>query len=581
MDFLSRLTARLNIINEENAVAAPATNASWKDPSSPDYDRQYAEDCLYHTIGPLTNSPRWAPGKWTSKSQPPEGWEPNGPAPRWTEDELTVAMAGDPNIMWTGKKQSGNPRSPYYGHQGGSPVLRSAIRVAKQYNKLRDPDFILDLYQNGLLALSKLMQPGYDASYKPFISFAKRHIEGAMAHGTGSTLEANKGGTVLRGILEMKIDFDNDATREPVIEKLKEIIAGIGGVYRQKASHDKNPENPYGQFSSKIYDLVTKLIDAVGAGDAEYGQQLLETAEQLLEQVEDEGNLVLGASTGVGQAISTGDRETSVGIVSADTPASATSDTTIGQTLPGAESNIENLFADKSAMAWILEHACKRDLSNEIKNVKKLEDVVSKVANTEKMSEKDVAKALRPFTANMWRYCIRCVGKLANPYYGEGQLRSALKIPRDAAGWWKAGEDPEIDQASDGTPWESEWRKGGREVMEMPEIAREMGREVNSLSAAGIATARAGRVETDSAGNPVVLSTQAVNMTVRPAIYKLYLLAALHELSDTDYFEESKLDAADRLVIAESAKYLARTLQEACNRGVIAEMKERIKAICG
>jgi hypothetical protein len=284
----------------------------------------------------------------------------------------------------------------------------------------------------------------------------------------------------------------------------------------------------------------------------------------------------------MGQAISTSDRTSSLGIVSTSAKPSADADTDLGQTLPADEENMEAMFADKQDMAYLLENACRRDLSSEVQGVRQLEAVVGKVAVTHSMNPKDVQKAMKPFTANMWRYLLRAVGPVANPYFGEGNMRSAVKVPRDAAGWWKAGEDPEIDQSPDGTPWQSEWRKSGRPVMEMPEIAREMGREVIALKEAGIATARGERVETDAAGNPVIMTTQNVNMTVRPALYKLYILAALHEMTDIEYFEEGKkLDTADRLVLAESARHLARYLEKVLDRGILSETCERIRALCG
>jgi hypothetical protein len=580
MDFLSRLNNRLKPILEDDNAEAISGDAEWKDPSNAGYDRQYAEDCLYHTIGPLTDSPRWVAGDWTSNSSPPPEFVRGGPAPRWTEDQVVVAMAGDPNLMWNGSR--GNPRSPYYGNKGGAPILRSAVRIAKKYGKSRDEDFLIDLYQNGLVTLTKLMQKGYDASYKPFISYTKRTIEGSMLHGLGTTAEVKKGSSLVNSILDQKIDFDNQDTREAVAQQLRDSVEIVDEHYRRRPSHEKDAGNPFGHYSSKIFKAVNALADAVEAGDSDYGNKALDDLRNLATDLDDEQTLVLGASTGMGQAISTGDRTSSVGIVSASEPTSPNSDTALDATLPAAAQNVEAMFGDRQDMVWLLEHACKRDISNEVKGVRQLEAVITKVAGVHQMNPKDAAKAMKPFTANMWRYCLRAVGPIANPYYGEGVMRSSLQIPRDANGWWKQGEDPEIDQSPDGTPWESEWRKGGREVMEMPEIAREMGREVQSLAAAGIATARGGRVETDAAGNPVVMTTQSVNMTVRPALYKLYMLAALHELTDVDYFEEGKrLDLSDRMVIAESARFLAAKLQRAIDRGTISEMCERIKAICG
>jgi len=106
MSLLNRLERRLYTISEDN-------NPSWKSPHTPHFDRQYAEDCLFHTVGPLTDNPRWVNGNWTSpgyniKGPPPE-FEPGGPAPQWTPEEIVYAMAGDPSMLF---RASENPRSP-------------------------------------------------------------------------------------------------------------------------------------------------------------------------------------------------------------------------------------------------------------------------------------------------------------------------------------------------------------------------------------------------------------------------------------------------------------------------------------
>jgi hypothetical protein len=50
----SRIDAKLYPISESKVYAW------YKDIDSPDYDRQMAEDALFHTIGPLTPTPMWA-----------------------------------------------------------------------------------------------------------------------------------------------------------------------------------------------------------------------------------------------------------------------------------------------------------------------------------------------------------------------------------------------------------------------------------------------------------------------------------------------------------------------------------------
>lgn len=186
---LQKLDRRFKIM-EEGPIPA-----SWKDPYSPEYDRQVAEDALYHTIGPLTTNPRWA-DRWTSESEPVEGFQPGGPAPQWKPEEVVMAYAGDPNMLFM---SSGNPRSPLYGRLGGSPLYRMARKVARYYGREKDRPFIADLYGNGMIPLVQAMQRGADQSRSAFIPWITRNVQSAMEHGVGSTGEAilAKGGETL------------------------------------------------------------------------------------------------------------------------------------------------------------------------------------------------------------------------------------------------------------------------------------------------------------------------------------------------------------------------------------------------
>ena len=190
---LERLNSKFQTILENEV------DLSWKDPHSNGYDRQYAEDALFHTIGPLTDNPRWvgqrkdAEGNtlptWSSPSEPVPGFAPDGPAPRWTEEEIVYAFAGDPSLLFQGRK--GDPTSPEYGNKGGSPLFRTALRVAKKYSRATDRQFITDLYSNGSVTLMNMMKPGYDESRKPFISFVIKNIQSAMIHGVGGSKQSD------------------------------------------------------------------------------------------------------------------------------------------------------------------------------------------------------------------------------------------------------------------------------------------------------------------------------------------------------------------------------------------------------
>lgn len=562
MNFLDKLSKRFKPLLEDEAEQKFTESSDWKDPWSKGYDRQYAEDCLYHTVGPLTDNPRWDNKPWSSSSEPPAGFAPGGPAPKWDQTEVTIAMAGDPS------KKRGSSRSKEYGNMGGAPIWRLANKIHAMYGKKVDID---DLYNNGLLGLAKLMQPGYDQSRSAFIPFAMTRLKYDIMHGTGRTqaeVDANK---VVTDLLEMNI-VPGDMSDA---DRIEEIATGIGEKYRQESSHDKSRDNPYGKFSPQIYKITMDLASAIRTEDDDMVQDVKRRLQELNDEIDSHVG-ILSASTGLGQAITTKDRATSVGIRSIDQPASGQDETAkMAQNIKdtGVAAPDESLI-NREVITYVLKKSLQDNIADIVGKVPKLQRVVQRVVQTRKANETDVAQAFKPVTMTGYRYLLRQLGKeMSQGYYGEGVLRSALSVPREAKGWCTAGEDPEIDKAPDNTMWESEWRRDRRPLTSR-QIAEEMAREVVDLQNRGIATARASKLKMVD-GAPFVMSPQSVDMTIRPIQLKLAMLAALYEVSDVDYFEEQKLDSTDRTILAEACLVLEQHLERMHNKGVISEMFRR------
>lgn len=562
-DFIARLHDRLLNLSEDNT-------SSYKNPNDPNYDRQYAEDALYHTIGPLTDSPRWS-GKWTSKSSPTPDFVPNGPAPRWTPEEVVYAYAGDPNLIFSSRD---NPKSPRYGPMGGSPLYRLAKKIARKYARINDKSFIADMYSNGFIPLVRMMQPGFDEGRSPFISYVARSIEGAVEHGTGGTLEgilamggesagygkegseakeATKG---LKGLTHV-LSLDN-----PTAEELRNIANQVKGKYQTQKSHDKNPDNPFGGYSSRFYQIISQYADAVESEDQDMIEAAQNKVQQLLQTIEDESAPIRGASTGMGQAISTGSRKDHIGIVSMDAPKGTDGTDSIGPSLGEVEGES---WVDPESVRYILDVALKHDLGAVVAKSPKLTEMVKQ------LSGKEGLKVGGKLTASELRYVLRGMGPLGSNYPGEGNVRSSLNIPRDAPGWWKPLEDPEIEPIPSGGLWNSAWKRNGHPQMGSTAVAEEMTNEIGEFNKLGIATARV--VRTKAKGKVEAVSKVAVNTALQSALIKLKLIALLHRqhlgmdesliLSEIPILEN--YDLLDRKIIAGTADYIVESIIKMIN----------------
>lgn len=297
---MSAIFDRLTYVLAENQL----DNASWKDPYSPNYDRQYAEDVLYHTIGPLTDNPRYTES-WSGSATPPPGYQPGGPAPKWTQEEVSIAYAGDPGALYSTKY---NPRSPKTGKYG-APLYRIAKKIAKQYGQ-----DIMDIYQNGYTQLATMMQPGYDEGRSPFISWVTRTIKGAVEHGIGGSKAGIK---ALGGEATETVGGRSVATGMKGIDALKKVktakaardIANqVKGKYQTTKSYDKDPGNPFGQFSSRFYEVANNYADALDSQEEDKIDAAMNRISQLQDDIERAQIPIRGASTGAGEAVSTTSR---------------------------------------------------------------------------------------------------------------------------------------------------------------------------------------------------------------------------------------------------------------------------------
>ncbi|MDB4489973.1 hypothetical protein N9045_00510 [bacterium] len=567
----SALAKRKELQDAEQRNAGPAgaggaapvasEDTSWKDPLSSNYDRRIAENALFHTIGPLTENPKWT-SEWTSLgskySQAPSYFIPGGDAPIWTPEEITYAYAGDPKLI--GPAYRDNPRAPAYG--GGAPLYRMARKIARKYRRPNDINFIEENYQNGMVLLARMMKPGYDQAKSPFISFINRTIEGAVESGSKRTGQAVQARADIKRIL--------DTTD---INKIGSLISPIKGKYKTEKLWDKHEGNPYGPLTPSIYKSAGKYMAAISNGDEQSQSEARSELELIHQEIEDEA-YILGATTGSGQAVSTPDRNvTSVGLTSMDLPAGEEGKGTFGDTLPG-DTN-EDSAINSEMVNYVLDLSMNYDLGKLLASSPKYSQMAIDLgAKKGKIGGK--------LAANEFRYLIRALGPIASNYSGKGQVRDTTK-PRDSVGWWQPGTDPEIEpipNSEDNVLWKSIWSRNGYQAMtgvgrdgfgiEVNAIAEEMTQEVVEFNKLGIPTARKLKTKVDKrTGQEVpapVVSPTSISNALRSAQIKFKILADIEK--DKFGLDESKqavpileelrsLDDCDFQLVKETAKKLA------------------------
>lgn len=507
-----RISKRLTIIKENTG------DVSWKDPNSGGYDRQRAEDALFHTIGPLMDNPRWS-NKWTSPSEPVPGFTPGGPAPKWTENEVVFAFAGDPRLMGEPGMRD-HPASPAYGKRGGAPLYRLANQVARKFRRDRDQSFIDDMYQNGFIELTKLMKPGYDEGRSPFISFVIRNIEGAMANGaSGTGLEAIKaGGDVAKdsGLIGLQ-----GLLKANTPEDARKVANQIKGKYQGSKHHDKHDDNPFGPYSSEIFKLANHYADALETNDTEMLDIVRQKVEALQAKIESDQDMVLGAGTGMGQAVTNQDRKTKIGVSSIDMPLGADGGGTMGDNIPASAGDEVEQSEVTESINFILKTALTQDLSSVVKGNPEWEQLAVG------FGLKPGDKIGGPLSANEYRVIIRKIGVSASNYHGRGTPRKALNVARDANGWWTPGEDPEIEPIPAGGMWKSIWlREGSPEMIDtemMEEFSKEY-REFNKLGIAGVPS----RMNAAMSGKEA-LSKVSIGKARATAMLKIKLIGVIYK----------------------------------------------------
>jgi len=548
-----RITQRIN--NRLKTIFLENTNVDWKNPRSANYDRQWAEDALYHTIGPLTDNPRWSK-EWSSSSSPVPGFNPEGPAPKWTPEEVVFAIAGDPSLAFKpGAKD--HPRSPAYGDKGGAPLWRVARRVARIYNRANDQSFISDMYSNGFIPLVRMMKPGFDEGRSPFISYVIRTIQGAMEHGVGGTEQGirAKGGESTSGLsgLESLIN-----TSDP--NEARRIANQVKGKYTTERLHDKHRDNPFGPFSSRIHQVAMAYADALESGNDTQINNVKEQIVKLSNDIENEQTLIPGASTGMGQAISTPDRKTSIGISSMDV--SNDENGSMAGNIPSYQDDEDDTGINQDTIFHVLDVALAHDLTRWLAKDQSLASYAAKMGLTE-------GDTLGRMTANELRYLIRSLGPLGTKYPGKGKPRKAITIPRDAKNWWQPLEDPELEPipGTNGALWKSIWTRSGFSEMGPTEIAKEMTDEVREFMRLGIPTAR---VIKQKARNEEVMSKVAVSNTLQKALLKLKVILYSQrssmglsenlkkELRTNGYPLMEDYDPIDRRIIFETLDWMIR-----------------------
>lgn len=524
MSFLNKLSHKLIRVLKEAEIASGQPRVLWKDPYSSEYSREYAEDCLYHTIGPLTSNSRWVDKPWLSRvgNEAPEDFVPGGKAPTWTDSEVYIAFAGLSD--GTNFHQRGGNKGPASG-KFGSPLYRIARRAAKQVasstGKYMDESLVEDCYQNGSVALVKLLQPGADRSLSPFISWAATQVEGAMTGGIGSDTRidmllsdksvyyvtpagqvkvrlpvmakspnAGESPEAFRArqerAVKLKAEAESSWVRKEVYgiqsllqmtnpEEIYRAIDVVSEEFRYESKTDRAGGNPFGHYSSEYYMFGSELAAAYEEGD----QERIELAKQDLEKLESRAEgasaMILGTKTGLkpGHTITTPDRKTKTKIasISGGRPSAETGEAEEMQLADKRVDEDPEAPKPKELFNHVLKMCLNYDLRDILRGTKFLD-----------VDEKKLDNIKGFMTSNQFRFLIRSYGQIASEYPGKGEMREKLNIPREMPGWWSPYEDPEIELVAGSEEiWESIWLRDGCHALKVPDIVEEMAAEAKEF----------------------------------------------------------------------------------------------------
>jgi len=589
----------------ENREPWNLTDGKWKDPSNPSYIRSYAEDCLHKTYGPLRKDSTWSYDAWDPRASkyllgfeppPPRDYEPGERAPVWTENEVTVAYAGD--MGRAGDKDYKMILGP-----ANSPLLNLAKKLARAY-KVDNPEAIQELYTNGLLRLSQLMKPGIDAGAPGpikkdgtrgdptgFISWIKNDLEKSLISGFGTTRAEKRAKTAATKLTTAKTAADVDSVLSPTFEGMQ---YQIDPEYQEEGpnKYDKNPGNPYGRYTWFIFQIGNELRQAILSKDTEQISTLKQELEEKIGEIESGNELTMGLSTGSMQAISTPRGTKNVPLTSIDKPIGdegfSAAETLVARTSKNTEPTpTEAAFFTVLEICLNLDGVASKYLptdpiewennivipANKVHQALKL----TKEGSLPKELHIERKNLLKSFDSMEFRCVLRLLGGLCANYPGKGKMRSSLNTPRHSEGWWKPYEDPEIEpipdfedysddeeeqdrSASGGDlaqkgEWTSAWRLKGSPLMGNKDIADEFRDEAQKMLEFGIPSAWANLVE---AGNSKIMSDQTVNKYGLRAYTKLIVVATMYKNRS---FAES-VDDTDRILISETALTMARVLSK-------------------
>jgi hypothetical protein len=603
---MQKIDKRFNMLRES------ANNVSWKEPFSANYDRQQAENALQATLGPMTNSPTWSKN-WVA----PNGHEhlKGQPAPQWSADEIFVAIAGDAALLGkkdlTGAEQARSPRHggrtapDQAGQQGrvmsGAPLWRWATQQARRFDRMNMSD-IMDAYQNGAVQIMTMLRAGADESRVNIISWMKRDVIEAMGKGVGLTGRAKRvigsratGVTGLEGVL---------ATKDP--EAVRDLANQVKGKYQQQKLPDKHDDNPFEQYSSDFYKLTMSYADALENNDEDNIFSIKQDIQDFIEKVKKESEGTLGFERGQGEAITDLSRGQSknYNIQSMDAPTGDDEGSAAGNVEQQPRSGLDSIsraITDPRTVSKLVDLTLRYDM-NELLNAQDPAATVrqarQRVHDYAKGTDEEPGfhkgmKDIAPgkMKAMELRMIIRTFG--IENFDGKGAVRSNTDVPRDGQGWWRPGEDPEIepyvDENGQEALWESVWMRGSGGSPEdsgyippMTELLTAQGfnnravqdefaQETKEFQKLGIPTVREIKVGTSKRdkGREITLSTVSINKAQISGLSKIAAAAQLirgdvipgadslgEDIRKTSAALFESADSIDRQILLETCNYV-------------------------
>ncbi|MFM5960276.1 MAG: hypothetical protein ACKOQ2_24490, partial [Dolichospermum sp.] len=126
-------------------------------------------------------------------------------------------------------------------------------------------------------------------------------------------------------------------------------------------------------------------------------------------------------------------------------------------------------------------------------------------------------------------------------------------------GWWKAGEDPEIEPIPNtDNMWTSYWVRNGCPLLGGDDIVVEMTKEVEEFQKLGIPTVREIKLKKDAKGNvwQEAMSKAAVSTALQKARLKLILVATMEKMHLNEGYD------LDSQIIYDTVQAMIRCINE-------------------